>query len=103
MKSSKKQYDQEFLSKTVQTTPIYVDKYWGSIADANDDLIPSSYMSGVKYAEKDSNVAGRADVNMSVNLYTPGNVAIAVSTVDGTVGQHIISSATAGYYADYTI
>jgi hypothetical protein len=98
-----KQYDQEFLSKTVQTTPIYVDKYWGSIADANDDLIPSSYMSGVKYAEKDSNVAGRADVNMTVNLYTPDNVVVAVSTTDGTVGQLLIPVATAGYYADYTI
>ena len=48
----KKQYDQEFLSKTVQTTPIYVDKYWGSIADANDDLIPSSYMSGVNMPKR---------------------------------------------------
>jgi len=60
----KKQYDQEFLFKTVQTTPIYVVKYWRSITDAGTDAINSSYMTGVKFAEKDSNVAGRADVDM---------------------------------------
>ena len=92
----KKQYDQEFLSKTVQTTPIYVDKYWGSISDAGTDLIPSSYMSGVKYAEKDSNVAGRADVNMTVNLYNAAGVL-------QPAGTELVVNAAAGYYADYTI
>jgi hypothetical protein len=91
----KKKYDQEFLSKTVQTTPIYVDKYWGSISDAGNDLIPSSYMSGVNYAEKDSNAAGRADVNMTVNLYNMDGVPQA--------GGEIPAGSVANWYTDYTI
>jgi hypothetical protein len=47
-----KQYEQEFLSQHVQTTPSYVDKYWGSLSDAATDTFPSSYFSGVKYCEK---------------------------------------------------
>jgi hypothetical protein len=92
----KKQYDQEFLSKTVQTTPIYVDKYWGAIGDAGNDNIPSSYMTGVIYAEKDSNVAGRAEVNMSVVLYNADGVPQPANT-------SIVVGAGADWYADYTI
>jgi hypothetical protein len=40
-----------------------------SITNAGTDTINSSYMTGVMFAEKDSNVSGRADVNMSVTLY----------------------------------
>ena len=95
----KKQYDQEFLSKTVQTTPIYVDKYWGSISDAEVDLMNSSYMTGVKFAEKDYNVCGRADVNMSVTLYTPDGAVVEKNMLPATAG----TVSFAGYYADYTI
>jgi hypothetical protein len=52
-------------------------------------------MSGVNYAEKDSNVAGRADVNMSVVLYNQ----LGVEQVTG----EIPAGSVPGFYADYTI
>jgi hypothetical protein len=93
-----KQYDQEFLSKHVQTTPNYVDKYWGSIEDAQTDTFPSSYFSGVKYAEKDSNVAARGDSNITIKLYTAAGVEV--------VNRIIPANATGApvlYYADISI
>ena len=35
-----KQYQQEFLARNVQTSPSYVDKYWGSLSDAANDAYP---------------------------------------------------------------
>jgi hypothetical protein len=79
----------------VQTTPSYVDKYWGSLTDAANDTFPSSYFSGVKYAEKDSNVSARADSNISFKLYTAANVEITTGTITAANG--------AGCYADISI
>jgi hypothetical protein len=91
-----KQYQQEFLARNVQTSPSYVDKYWGSLSDAGADEIPSSYFSGVKYAEKDSNVSARADSNISFILYK-ANGDLATSQTGFIVGDG------AGCYADITI
>jgi hypothetical protein len=88
----KKKYDQEFLSKTVHTTPIYVDKYWGSITDAGTDTLNSSHIDGVKL---DSNFSGLANVNMSVVLYDVNGDIVADETLPANVA--------AGHYADYTI
>jgi hypothetical protein len=53
-------------------------------------------MGGVIYAEKDSNVSGRADVNMTVVLYD-GNGDVVVT------GIVPAEAASANYYADITI
>ena len=91
-----KQYQQEFLARNVQTSPSYVDKYWGSITDAADDTFPSSYFSGVKYAEKDSNVSARGDSNISFILYKADGGATATQT-------QFVAADGAGCYADITI
>lgn len=91
----KKQYTQEFLSHHVQTTPVYVDKYWASIEDAGTDEFPSSYMSGVKYAEKDTNISGRADTDMTVSLFSNVNAIVA--------NNEIPIDAPAGFYVDIVL
>ena len=91
-----KQYQQEFLARNVQTSPSYVDKYWGSLDDAANDMYPSSYFSGVRYAEKDSNVSARGDSNISFKLYKADGT-FATSQTGFIVGDG------AGCYADITI
>ena len=91
-----KQYQQEFLARNVQTSPSYVDKYWGSLSDAANDTFPSSYFSGVRYAEKDSNVSARGDSNISFKLYKADGT-FATSQTGFIVGDG------AGCYADITI
>jgi hypothetical protein len=91
-----KQYQQEFLARNVQTSPSYVDKYWGSLSDAATDTFPSSYFSGVRYAEKDSNVSARGDSNISFQLYKADGTATATQT-------QFVAADGAGCYADITI
>jgi len=91
-----KQYQQEFLARNVQTSPSYVDKYWGSLSDAATDTFPSSYFSGVRYAEKDSNVSARGDSNISFILYKSDGSATATQT-------QFVAADGAGCYADITI
>ena len=94
-----KQYQQEFLSKHVSTTPVYVDKYWGSLSDAGVDERPSSYFSGVIYSEKDSNVAARADCDFELILYDQAGAK--VDSVNGL--STIPAGSVAGFYADIKI
>ena len=84
----KKQYSQRFLSQHVQTTPSYVDKYFGSVDQAAQDNKPGSYMSGILMAEKDSDTIGRADSKIKLSL-VPDNsnvyYTVALTNVNGVL------------------
>ena len=65
-----KQFHQRYLSKNLQGTPNFVDKYFGKSADAftaRDNA--GSYWSNVASAEKDSDTVGRADCNCKITLF----------------------------------
>ena len=87
----KKQYSQKFLSEHVQTTPSYVDKYFGNVDQAGSDTSAGTYMGGILQAEKDSDTVGRADSKYTYKLVpdagnvAPYNVDIVANAVDGTV------------------
>jgi len=87
----KKQYSQKFLSEHVQTTPSYVDKYFGNVDQAGSDTSAGTYMGGILQAEKDSDTVGRADSKYTYKLVpdagnvAPYNVDIEANAVDGTV------------------
>lgn len=101
-----KQYHQRFLSHHCQMTPNYVDKYYGSVADAAPYVVstdstetenisfpkPSSYMNGVDGAEKDTDTSGRMDFAHTVTV-TFNDAEIAR---DETLGRYTVPSGTAG-------
>ena len=79
-----KQYDQREISKHIQTTPSYVDKYWAQPGAA---LAVNSPLNGYQYAEMDSNVVGRGgyEFNVQVDYKTQaaGNAITNLAAVDG--------------------
>lgn len=65
-----KQYEQRFLSKHIQTTPSYVDKYFGVATDAMNGVHTSGWGCGIENAEKDSDTTGRGDSDLTLAFYT---------------------------------
>ena len=59
-----KQFSQQYLSKNLQGTPNFVDKYYGLASDAFiNRSSASSYWSNSSYAEKDTDTVGRGDAS----------------------------------------
>lgn len=91
-----KQFHQKYLSKNLQGTPNFVDKYFGKSADAytaRDNA--GSYWSNVASAEKDSDTVGRADCDCKITLFrdAANNVAIDIlgkPHTAATAGAHTI-------------
>jgi hypothetical protein len=77
-----KQFDQKLLSKHCQMTPSLLDKYFGKVKDATTNDGASSYMSGIKSGEKDSDTVGRFNENFSVIVYS-GDVIVAPTPATG--------------------
>jgi hypothetical protein len=105
----KKQYSQKFLSEHVQTTPSYVDKYFGNVDQAGSDTSAGTYMGGILQAEKDSDTVGRADAKYTYTLVPAAgnaadgvhNIPIIANTVTGTVSLPITPAAGAQNYTLY--
>ena len=86
-----KQYHQKFLSQHCQQTPNMIDKYFGKCSEATATAITSSYMNGVRHAEKDSDTVGRADSDYTVVVTRAG-----VVVAPDTTGLYNIGDAEAG-------
>ena len=86
-----KQYHQKFLSQHCQQTPNMIDKYFGKCSEATATAITSSYMNGVRHAEKDSDTVGRADSDYTVVVTRAG-----VVVAPDTTGLYNIADADAG-------
>ena len=94
-----KQYSQQYLSKNMQGTPNYVDKYYALASDAfNNKDKASSYWSNASNAEKDSDTIGRGDATgCTITLYTAAGAKVA----DVLHDSHTIPAATVS--GDYII
>ena len=86
-----KQYHQKFLSQHCQMTPNYVYKYFGKCSEATSSTTSSSYMNGVRHAEKDTDTIGRADSDYTVVVTRAG-----VVVAPDTTGLYQIPDADAG-------
>jgi len=87
-----KQYSQQYLSKNLQGTPNYVDKYYGLASDAFDNKSSaSSYWGNSSYAEKDSDTVGRGDATGCTITLTGAGAA----GVDVLNNNHTIIAGTA--------
>lgn len=75
-----KQYEQRFLSKHIQTTPSFVDKYFGLATEGMNGASSAAWGGGIESAEKDSDTAGRADCEISYSFYTEAGVLVAAAT-----------------------
>ena len=93
-----KQFHQRYLSKNLQGTPNFVDKYFGKSADAYTARNNAgSYWSNVANAEKDSDTVGRADCDCKITLFRDAAPAAAIDILGkphtapaGGVGAHTI-------------
>ena len=93
-----KQFHQRYLSKNLQGTPNFVDKYFGKSADAYTARNNAgSYWSNVANAEKDSDTVGRADCDCKITLFRDAAPAVAIDILgkphtapNGGTGDHTI-------------
>jgi hypothetical protein len=77
-----KQFDQKFLSKHIQTTPSYVDKYFGLAVDGLNGSFNSAWGGGIENAEKDSDTSGRSDCELTYTLYKYVDTALTAMTAN---------------------
>ena len=95
-----KQFSQQYLSKNLQGTPNYVDKYFGRATDAHTNKHSSgSYWSNFANAEKDTDTVARGGcAGCSARLF--GGV---ITDVNGLDVMHTSQTIAAGVAAEYTI
>ena len=85
-----KQYHQKFLSKHCQMTTNMIDKYFAKCVDAASGDATSSCITGVEFAEKDSDTVGRANSDYSVE------VSIGNTIYNPVAGVYTIPAADSG-------